>query len=88
MLDKVLVLIAILGLTAFCGIVVYSVAVPDLTVTIVLILFIAYHDFWISVFRPKAGAEEPVMQAGLEARPTAVSGKPLAGPKDDYTPRS
>jgi hypothetical protein len=88
MLDKVIVFIVMLALAAFCWIIVYSVAVPDLTVTIVLILFIAFYDFWCSVFRPQAGAEAPRMQSGLEERPTAVSGKPLAGPKDDYTPRS
>jgi hypothetical protein len=51
-----------------------------------LILFIAIYDFWVSVFRPRA--TEPRMEPGLEERPTAVSGKPLAGPKDDYTPRN
>jgi len=87
MLDKVLVLIAMLGLAAFCGVVVYSVAVPDLTVTILLILFIAFHDFWISVFRPQPAGQEPQLESGIEELPSAVSGHPLAGPKDDYTPR-
>jgi len=85
MLDKIIVFLAMTALIAFCGIVVVYVKVPDLTVIIVLILFIAAHDFWVSVFRPPA--VEPRMETGLEERPTAVSGKPLAGPKDDYTPR-
>jgi hypothetical protein len=87
MLDKVLVSIAMLALAAFCGIVIVFVATPDLTVTIVLILFIAFQDFWVSVFRPKPGADAPHMEAGLEAVPTSVDGRPLAGPKDDYMPR-
>jgi hypothetical protein len=66
MLDRILVLIAMLGLATFCGIVVYRVAIPDLTVTIILILFIAFHDFWVSVLRPRAGkpdaAREPPNQ--------------------------
>ena len=86
MLDKVLVLIAMAGLAAFCGTVVYFVAVPDLTVTIVLILFVAFHDFWISVFRAQPAAGGPHLETDIEELPSAVSGHPLAGPKDDYTP--
>ena len=84
-LDKIIVFVALVALVAFCGIVVVYVKIPDLTVTISLILFIVAYDFWVSVFRPPA--TEPKMESGLEERPTAVSGKPLAGPKDDYTPR-
>jgi hypothetical protein len=86
MLDKIFVFIALVGFVVFCGIVVVFVKVPDLTVTVGLILFIAIYDFWVSVFRPRA--TEPRLETGLEERPTAVSGKPLAGPKDDYTPRN
>jgi len=85
MLDRVLVLIAMLCLALFCGIVVYRVAIPDLTVTIGVILFIAFHDFWVSVLKP--GAAQPGTRTDVETRPHPVSGEPLAGPKDDYTPR-
>jgi len=86
MLDKVLVFIALVGFVVFCGIVVVFVKIPDLTVTIGLIVFIAIYDFWVSVFRPPA--RKPRMETDLETLPTAVSGRPLAGPKDDYTPHN
>jgi hypothetical protein len=86
MLDKLFVAIAFAALVVFCGIVVVYVKEPDLTVTIVLILFIAGYDFWISVFRARGPVTVPDAQTGLEARPTAVSGRPLASPENDHGP--
>ena len=53
--DKVLVLIAMLGLIAFCGAIVYFVFEPDLVVVLVLCLAMAFWDFWVSVIRPHDG---------------------------------
>ncbi|MDH3581448.1 MAG: hypothetical protein OEM91_12600 [Hyphomicrobiales bacterium] len=81
MLDKILVLIALIGLYAFCGVVVGFVAEPDLIVVTVLMLALATHDFWITVFKNN---KETELETGgsLEARPTGVSGKPLETAKE------
>lgn len=74
MLDKILVFLSMVGLVAFCGVVVTFVAEPDLAITVALILFIASHDFWISVFRKQD--EEPALEdTTLESRPHGVSGR-------------
>lgn len=76
MLDKILVLISMIALIVFCGVVVGYVREPDLFVVVALVLALASHDFWISVF----SKEQPTTLEGggeLEARYTAVSGKPL-----------
>lgn len=85
MMDRIIVVIALIALAAFTGIIVGYVREPDLTVTIVMMVAFAFHDFWISVLRP--GAQAAGTRTDIEERPTAVSGKPLAGPKDDYTPQ-
>ncbi len=82
-LDKLFVAIALLGLFAFCGIIMWSVAIPDLTITILLVLALACNDFWISVFRPPGGARPAKMEYGLEDLPTGDFGKPLPGSTKD-----
>lgn len=74
MLDKILVFLSMVGLVAFCGVVVTFVAEPDLAITVLLILFIASHDFWISVFHRQD--EEPALEdTAFESRPHGVSGR-------------
>lgn len=75
MLDKFLVAISMVALIAFLGVVLGFVAEPDLIVVTSLILALALHDFWISVFSPKAAAQK-TENLPLEALPTGVSGKP------------
>ena len=84
MLDRIIVVIALLALTGFTGIIVGYVREPDLTVTVVLMVAFAFHDFWISVLRPSAS--QPGERTDIEERPSPISGKPLAGPKEDYQP--
>lgn len=76
MLDKLLVLLSMIGLTVFCGVMLVYVAEPDLIVVTALVLALAFHDFWISVFRKQEPSAADT-GAELEERPTAVSGKPL-----------
>lgn len=76
MLDKILVAISMVALIAFLGVVVGFVAEPELIVVTSLMVALALHDFWISVFRPRAHAEAPPPVVPLEALPTGVSGKP------------
>lgn len=76
MLDKILVAIGLAALVAFLGVVVGYVAEPELIVVTSLMVALAMHDFWISVFSPRAHSEPPPPTAPLEARPTGVSGKP------------
>lgn len=85
MLDRIIIAIMLLALVGFTGIIVGYVREPDLTVVIVMMVAFALHDFWISALRP--GAKLPGMRSDIEERPSAVSGKPLAGPKEDYTPQ-
>lgn len=75
MLDKILVLISMIGLFAFCGVVVAFVAEPDLVVVTLLMLALASHDFWITVFKNNGGPKLDT-SGSLEASPTGVSGKP------------
>jgi hypothetical protein len=84
MLDRIIVVIALLALTGFTGIIVGYVREPDLTITVVLMVAFAYHDFWISVLRP--GAKQRGTRTDIEERPTPISGKPLAGPDEGYAP--
>ena len=86
MLDRIIVVIALLALTGFTGIIVGFVREPDLTIAITLMVLFAFHDFWISVLRP--GAAPPGTRDDIEERPNPVSGKPLAGPKEGYTPHN
>lgn len=75
MLEKVLVLISMIALVVFCGVVVGFVAEPDLVIITTLMLALASHDFWITVFKPNGGPK--LDKSGLlEASPTGVSGKP------------
>ena len=55
MTDKILVVVSLLAVIAFCGTVVYFVAEPDLLVVTVLVLLMAGYDFWSDVFRKKNG---------------------------------
>jgi len=84
MLDRIIISIALLALAGFTGIIVGYVREPDLTVVVVLMVAFAFHDFWISKLRP--GAPQDGVRADIEARPSPISGKPLAGPDEDYTP--
>jgi hypothetical protein len=79
MLDKFLVLVALIALLAFCGVVIVFVAEPDLVIVMILMLALATHDFWISVFKPIEQA--PDEDLPLEALPTGVSGKPMPAKK-------
>jgi len=80
MLDKFLVAISLVSLIAFLGVVLGFVAEPDLIVVTSLIVALAMHDFWISVFSPKAAAKK-TENMPLEALPTGVSGKPATRKK-------
>ncbi len=55
--DKFAVVVALALLTGFCGIIVWFVAEPDLTIVVALCLALAYYDFWISVLRRRSGDE-------------------------------
>lgn len=81
MLDKILVAIALAALVAFLGVVLGFVAEPELIIVTSLMVALALHDFWISVFRPRAHSEPPPPTVPLEARPTGVSGKPASRKK-------
>jgi len=85
MLDRIIIVVMLAAFIGFTGIIVGYVREPDLTVVVAMMVAFALHDFWISVLR--RGAGQPGTSTDLEERPTAVSGKPLAGPKEDYTPR-
>lgn len=79
MIDKILVSIAMIALIAFCAVVIGFVAEPDLIIVTVLMLALASHDFWISVFKP----HEPIPEEDLplETLPAGVSGKPMPAKK-------
>ncbi|MGI9384195.1 MAG: hypothetical protein ACR2PO_13655 [Methyloligellaceae bacterium] len=55
MTDKILVIISLLAVIAFCGTVVVYVAEPDLMIVTVLVLLMAGYEFWSEVFRKKNG---------------------------------
>ncbi len=78
MLDRILVFISLVALIVFCGVVVGFVAEPDLVIVTALILALASHDFWISVFRKQEPSKLDT-DSKIEALPTGVSGKPVAG---------
>ena len=80
MMDKILVLVSMVALIAFLGVVIGFVAEPDLIIVTSLMIALAGHDFWISVFRRKNGAT-PMDDLPLEALPTGVSGKPAVRKK-------
>ncbi len=81
MLDKILVLISMLSLIAFLGVVIGFVAEPDLVIVTMLMVALAGHDFWISVFKRQNGARPAISDIPLEALPTGVSGKPATRKK-------
>ncbi len=81
MLDKILVLISMLSLIAFLGVVIGFVAEPDLVIVTALMVALAGHDFWISVFKRENGARPATSDIPLEALPTGVSGKPATRKK-------
>ena len=85
MLDRLIVVIGLLAFAGFTGLIVVYVREPDLTVTISLMVAFAFQDFWISVLRP--GATPGGIRTDIEERPSPISGKPLAGPDEDYSPR-
>jgi hypothetical protein len=85
MLDKILVFISLIALIAFCGVVVGFVAEPDLIIVTALILALASHDFWITVFRKQEPSKLDVT-THLEALPTGVSGKPAESGKKTKKP--
>lgn len=76
MLDKILVAISMLAVIAFLGVVLGFVAEPDLIIATALVIALALHDFWISVFRPRESTSTAKSDIPLEALPTGVSGKP------------
>lgn len=80
MTDKILVFISLAALVAFLGVVIGFVAEPDLIIVTFLIVALAGHDFWISVFNPKNGTKRN-SSTPLEALPAGVSGKPASGKK-------
>ena len=81
MLDKILVLISMISLIAFLGVVIGFVAEPDLVIVTMLMVALASHDFWISVFKRDNGAKPAMSDVPLESLPTGVSGKPASGKK-------
>jgi len=81
MLDKILVFIAMAALIAFLGVVIGFVAEPDLVIVTTLIIALASHDFWISVFKRKNDGKPAMSTIPLESLPTGVSGKPVAPKK-------
>lgn len=80
MLEKILVFISMISLIAFCGVVVGFVAEPDLIIVTSLMLALASHDFWISVFKRQNGPKLDT-SGKLEKAPTGVSGKPATAGK-------
>lgn len=85
MMDRIIVSTILAALVGFTGIIVVYVREPDLTVAMAMMMAFAIQDFWVSVLRP--GATQHGTRTDIEERPQPVSGKPLAGPKEDYTPR-
>ena len=80
MLEKILVFISLIALIAFLGVVIGFVAEPDLVIVTSLMVALATHDFWISVFKRQNGPKR-VSTIPLESLPTGVSGKPASGKK-------
>ncbi len=81
MLDKILVLFSMIALIVFLGVVIGFVAEPDLVIVTTLMVALAGHDFWISVFKRQNGAKPAISDIPLEALPTGVSGKPATRKK-------
>jgi len=81
MLDKILVLLSMISLIAFLGVVIGFVAEPDLVIVTTLMVALAGHDFWISVFKRENGARPATSDIPLETLPTGVSGKPATRKK-------
>lgn len=81
MLDKILVLFSMISLIVFLGVVIGFVAEPDLVIVTTLMVALAGHDFWISVFKRQNGAKPAISDIPLEALPTGVSGKPATRKK-------
>ena len=81
MLSIILVFIAMVALIAFLGVVIGFVAEPDLVIVTMLMVALASHDFWISVFKRDNGAKPSMSDVPLESLPTGVSGKPASAKK-------
>ncbi len=81
MLDKILVLLSMAALIAFLGVVIGFVAEPDLVIVTTLMVALASHDFWISVFKRQNGSRPVTSDIPLEALPAGVSGKPATRKK-------
>ena len=81
MIDKILVFIALAALITFLGVVIGFVAEPDLVIVTSLMVALASHDFYISVFKRKDGVKPAMSDIPLESLPTGVSGKPVARKK-------
>ncbi len=81
MLSIILVFIAMVALIAFLGVVIGFVAEPDLVIVTTLMVALASHDFWISVFKRDNGAKPSMSDVPLESLPTGVSGKPASAKK-------
>ncbi len=81
MLSNILVFIAMVALIAFLGVVIGFVAEPDLVIVTTLMVALASHDFWISVFKRDNGAKPAMSDIPLESLPTGVSSKPASGKK-------
>lgn len=84
MQDKLLVAVAMIALLLFCDLVIVYVAEPDLIIITTLVLGMAVHDFWISVFRKPQPTAASV--TSLEDRPVGASGKTLGSPAHDFEP--
>jgi len=69
------------SLIVFLGVVIGFVAEPDLVIVTTLMVALAGHDFWISVFKRQNGAKPAISDTPLEALPTGVSGKPATRKK-------
>lgn len=81
MIDKILVFIALAALITFLGVVIGFVAEPDLVIVTSLMVALASHDFYISVFKKKNRVKPAMSSIPLESLPTGVSGKPVARKK-------
>lgn len=52
-LDKILIILAMIGLITFNGVVLWFVREPDLIIVISLVLCVACYDFWQHAFRTR-----------------------------------
>ena len=57
MTDKVLAVFSLVILICFCGILIWFVPSPDLAIISLIVLAMAFYDFYITSFRKKTGAQ-------------------------------